>query len=129
MSSPVCLPDLPQLICVDNSDHEDVGSACFRVDAQSELDQSMPAIFFDPVSDDCLTSTQLPVLFTGLAENAKDSVAKDDLELCALFSMDNADSLVESEEEVACFDLVSSGNEGEPILSSQPRYNRKEMWW
>ncbi len=126
MSSPVHQSKWPQL---DDFSADDVLGGFFGVDTRSELDQSMPAIVFDPDDDGCVMSSQIPVVFTGLSESAKDSVVEDDAELWALWSTENADSPVESEEETACFDLVSLSDEGEPIPASQLRYNVKEMWW
>ncbi len=127
MSSPECLPDLLQLVCLDSSEsdeHDESG-----VGSRSLLDQTMPAIVFDPDSDGCPTSTQIPVVFSGLEEGAKDCVSEDSPLARALFLTENVESPVKSEEEVVCFDLVSSSNEGEPIPSSQPHYSVQDMWW
>ncbi len=101
----------------------------FGLEGCSFLDQTLTAVDFDPVGDGVLTSSQVPVVFSGLLDGAKDSGVEDSEEKRVLFSMENADSPVESEEEQACFDLVSDSNEGEPIPCTQPCYNIKEMWW
>ncbi len=129
MSSPMHLPDLPQLVQLDDSDSWEDDDQFSGPGAQSLLDQSMPAVVFDPEGDECAMLMQIPVVFSGLDEGAKDSVAEDSPLARALFSTNNAESLVESEEEVACFDLVSSSDKGEPIPSLQPCYNVKDMWW
>ncbi len=101
----------------------------FSLEGCSILDQSLSAFDFDLVGDGVLTSTQVPVVFSGLLDGATDSTVEDSEEKRALFSTENAESPVESEEEQACFDLVIDSDEGEPIPCSQPRYSVKEMWW
>ena len=127
MSSPDRLPDLQQLICLDDSDHEVVDN--FGGAELSFLDQTMIAADFEPLSDGGFTSTQVPVMFSGLCKGAKDTYVEDSEEKRVFFSTENAEPPAESSEEEACFDLVSDSDEGEDIPCSQPRYNIKEMWW
>ncbi len=124
------LPVLPQLVSLVDSDEGDAVSS--GGGGPCGVNSSMHAIFFDP-EEECLAmltqqepKSSVPVVFTGELAGARDQFAEDSPTRQAGYSTRN---ISEEEEEVACFDLVSSSSDEGAIPAAQPRYKIKDMWW
>ncbi len=130
LSGEEMLPDLPVCVSLLDSSEDEVVSGSAGT-GSGALNASIPAIFFEPDSESLLTSTQcdekrIPVVFTGLAEGARDQHEVDSESLQLACSTKNAP---EPEEEQADFTLVTSSSDESSIPASQPCYKVKEMWW
>ncbi len=76
---------------------------------------------FTSTQEDGPVTTEIPVIFSGLQDGARDSCTLDDEDKQQLMSTVNPD--------VPNFTLLSDSNEEPDIPSSQPRYHVKDMWW